>query len=130
MEPGRKIMVVDDQPDTIAFLSAWLADHDCDCCTEMESSKAIATALRERPSLILLDVNMPGISGIEVYRALRETEPLKEIPVIFVTGAGQVELFGHGCSMLPEPAGRVEKPFDLAMLGEAISKVLNGGLHG
>ncbi len=130
MNQRCKIMVVDDQPDTVTFLKAWLEDQGCACCSEQDSSSAIATALREKPSLILLDINMPGMSGIEVYRALRETEGVRAIPVIFITGAGQVQLFGHGCSLLPEPAARIEKPFDLAALKEAVSEALNGNSHG
>jgi hypothetical protein len=46
--------------------------------------------------------------------------------VIFVTGATDFHLFGRECSPLPEPAARIEKPIDLAVLQRAIAKALNG----
>lgn len=126
MPDPRKILVADDEPDTVAFLCAWLEDQGYLPCFERDSERILDTALRERPALLLLDVNMPGQSGIQVYREIRASESLSELPIIFVTGAGDFGLFSQACSPLPEPAARIEKPIDLALLEGAIRKALAG----
>lgn len=126
MEPPSKIMVVDDEPDTVTFLCTWLEDMGYATCAESDPERAVAAALEQKPALLLLDVNMPSQSGIEVYRRLRETQPLCDLPVIFITGATDFHLFGRACLPLPEPAARIEKPIDLAVLKRAIAKALDG----
>ena len=126
MEQPSKVMVVDDEPDTVTFLCTWLEDLGYETCAENDPDRVIAAALEQKPDLLLLDINMPSQSGIEVYRRLRETEPLRDLPVIFITGATEFHLFGRACSPLPEPAALIEKPIDLAVLGEAILRALDG----
>jgi len=126
MEQPKKVMVVDDEPDTVVFLRAWLEDQGYETCAEYDADEVLTTALREAPALLLLDVNMPSQSGIEVYRKLRETESLQELPVIFITGATDFQLFGRACSPLPEPAARIEKPINLVVLRAAILRALDG----
>jgi len=128
MEKPSKVMVVDDEPDTVTFLRTWLEDIGYETCAESDPERVVGAALQQRPDLLLLDVNMPSQSGIEVYRQLRETKPLSGLPVIFITGATDFHLFGRECSPLPEPAARIEKPIDLALLERAIAKALDG--HG
>jgi CheY-like chemotaxis protein len=118
-------MVVDDEPDTVVFLRTWLEDMGYETCAEYDADLVVSTALREAPSLLLLDVNMPSQSGIQVYRTLRETGPLQGLPVIFITGATDFQLFGSACSPLPEPAARIEKPIDLDALEKAIAGALD-----
>lgn len=51
-----------------------------------DGAKALAVLETLQPDLIVLDVNMPGLDGISVYRQLRERRGMSEIPVLFVTG--------------------------------------------
>jgi CheY-like chemotaxis protein len=126
MEQPSKVMVVDDEPDTVTFLCTWLGDMGYETCAESDPERVVGTALERKPDLLLLDVNMPSQSGIEVYRRMRESPPLCHLPVIFITGATDFQLFGRECSPLPEPAARIEKPIDLAVLKRAIANALNG----
>jgi CheY-like chemotaxis protein len=130
MEQPSKVMVVDDEPDTVTFLRTWLEDMGYETCAESDPERVVEAALAQKPALLLLDVNMPSQSGIEVYRRLRETPPLGGLPVIFITGATDFHLFGRACSPLPEPAARIEKPIDLALLKRAIVAALDGNGSG
>ena len=127
MEPPKKILVVDDEPDTLTFLCAWLEDEGHAPHAVSDPEAVLSAALGDVPDLLLLDVHMPNQSGIQVYRSLRETPALRDLPVIFITGASDVQLFDKSCAPMPEPAGRIEKPIDLSELARAIRKALNGG---
>lgn len=126
MDQPRRVMVVDDEPDTVTFLRTWLEDNGYETCAESDPERVVETALERKPNLLLLDINMPSQSGIEVYRRMRDTPPLCDLPVIFITGATDFQLFDRACSPLPEPAARIEKPIELALLKEAVARALNG----
>jgi diguanylate cyclase (GGDEF)-like protein/PAS domain S-box-containing protein len=79
------ILLVDDMPANLHVLAAALRD-DHRIKTATRGAAALELAAREdRPQLILLDVMMPGMSGIEVLRRLREKPETRDIPVIFVS---------------------------------------------
>ncbi len=79
------ILLVDDMPDNLHVLAAVLRD-DHRIKTATSGAAALDLVAREdRPQLILLDVMMPGMSGIEVLRRLRENPETRDIPVIFVS---------------------------------------------
>ncbi len=79
------ILLVDDMPANLHVLVAALREH-YRIKTAINGLDALALAAREdRPQLILLDVMMPGMSGIEVLRRLREQADTRDIPVIFIS---------------------------------------------
>ena len=79
------ICIVDDEPTNVELLRFMLAD-DYDVCVAYSGEEALATILTSRPSLILLDIVMPDMSGYEVFKILRNNPTTSSIPVIFVTG--------------------------------------------
>ncbi len=79
------ILVVDDIPENIHVLANVLK-QDCRIKTATNGETALKLAMQgEHPDLILLDVMMPGMSGIEVMRRLRDNQEARDIPVIFVS---------------------------------------------
>lgn len=125
--PKKKILVIDDAPDTVAFLSAWLKDHGFEICSASDGNTGFTTILREKPDLILMDVKMPGQTGSQLYRELKSTDIICKIPVIFVTGLSKFDLFGSDCEPLPKPEGHLEKPIDLDALSTLINTILYPG---
>ena len=92
VQPSRaKLLVVDDEPINIqAVHQIFAAEHDVFMATRGEQALAFCSATP--PDLILLDVVMPGMDGLEVCRRLREHPSTRNIPVIFITGyAGSEE---------------------------------------
>ena len=80
-----KVLVVDDTPD-VAKLTTWtVRQHDYEVFTAYNGPQALELASAERPDAILLDVMMPGMSGLEVLRRLKEDPELQLIPVLLVT---------------------------------------------
>lgn len=81
-----KIMVVDNEMEIIQLIKLYLSREGYEVVWTTDSTKAAAMAAAENPDLILLDVVMPGLSGIELCSRIRESS---EVPVIFVSCKGQ-----------------------------------------
>jgi len=120
----KKILIVDDAPDTVTFLSAWLEDHGFETCSASDGSQGMHAILSERPDLVLMDLKMPNKTGVQLYREIRTSEACNGLPVIFITGMADLRIFDSECQLLPEPDGFIEKPFDLDVLRTAIDKAL------
>jgi two-component system, sensor histidine kinase and response regulator len=93
---GRKtILVIDDSPLNLQ-LAAHTLSADYELILVNSGEKGVRIAIEKEPDLILLDVMMPEMSGLEVCVKLKDTIGVKEIPVIFVTAKTQEEDIIHG----------------------------------
>lgn len=81
----HKILVVDDDPDLVKALRLRLKAHDYEITTASDGYSAIATAQKERPDLIILDLGLPVGDGFVVLERLQTSNPLSAIPVIVLT---------------------------------------------
>jgi diguanylate cyclase (GGDEF)-like protein len=96
--PLPTILVIDDELLDMELLADTLGtDYEMLFATEGIAGLEIAVA--KSPDLILLDVMMPGIDGYEVYKRLRENPRTNEIPVIFITGLGDVAAETRGLTL-------------------------------
>jgi two-component system, sensor histidine kinase and response regulator len=86
-EPA-KILVVDDDEGVLGGLRRTLRHHHFNVFTANNGSDGITHAVSELPELILLDLNMPGIDGVETCRKLKSDNVTKGIPIIFLSGSG------------------------------------------
>ena len=83
-----RILIVEDEPELARLTHAALERHGHVCTIEADGTKALAAALRERPDLVLLDINLPGLSGFEILAHLRR----EKCPalVLMLTARGEV----------------------------------------
>ena len=81
----RKILVVDDSPTERFFLADLLARKGYTVITAENGDEAVSKIKAERPSLVLMDVVMPGASGYQVTRALARDPETQAIPVVICT---------------------------------------------
>ena len=79
-----RVLIVDDEPGNIKILSNILA-QDYALCVAINGKQALEIARVQSPDIILLDMVMPEMDGIEVCQALKASEETRDIPVIFVT---------------------------------------------
>jgi putative two-component system response regulator len=84
-EHQRNIMVVDDQPVNLRLMEEVLSQQGYGVRSFSRGRQALAAAAEEKPDLILLDISMPEMDGLEVCRSLRSDAALRAIPVIFLS---------------------------------------------
>ncbi|MFJ1970678.1 two-component system response regulator [Streptomyces sp. NPDC087903] len=88
MPSDARILIVDDHEDTLYALESALAPLGYRLGRATSGDEALKQVLRGQVGLLLLDVRMPGVSGLDVVRYLRRLEQTQRIPVILLTGFG------------------------------------------
>jgi len=86
---GTRVLIVDDDPASRRLLEVRLRPLDCDVATAGNGELALSTIRKDQPDLVLLDLQMPRMGGIEVLRALRK-EGI-DVPTIVITAHGSIE---------------------------------------
>ena len=90
--PTSTIMIVDDEPTTIEILEMFLQSEGYEhFITTTDSTRALDLLARERPDVLLLDVMMPEVGGMEILTAIRNDESLRYTPVIILTSSTDAE---------------------------------------
>ena len=80
------VLLVDDYPDALEVWEIFLAAEGCEVITANDGARALEIARTQRPDVIVMDFQMPGLSGPSVAEALREDPATAQIPLIAVTG--------------------------------------------
>ena len=111
------ILIVDDEPVVRALLQAALEPAGSRLLESADGADALEIAWRERPDIVLLDVGLPLLSGIDVCRALKTHLPPPR--VLLITGNGFVDGI-DACGA----DGVIVKPFDPVLLFETVRRVL------
>ncbi|MBA3010988.1 MAG: response regulator transcription factor [Proteobacteria bacterium] len=83
------ILIVDDEEDIIELIKYNLKNEGYAILTAMTGEAAIKTAKHSRPDLIVLDLMLPGIDGLEVTRHLKKNDDTMDIPIVMVTAKGE-----------------------------------------
>jgi len=86
---SHKILLVDDEPDILEFLSYNLKKEGYTVYTASDGAAAVKLAREAHPSLVVLDVMMPGMDGMETCRLLRETPGLEHVVIAFLTARSE-----------------------------------------
>lgn len=81
-----KIMVIDDDPNIVSYLTEFFQDNGYETCSAADGSEAMDLVKTENPDLITLDLEMPEEWGPRFYRKLCQDEQFKNIPVIVISG--------------------------------------------
>jgi putative two-component system response regulator len=109
----QKILLADDDPVVLKYLSILLQKHDYHCLIATNGIEAIEKVATYSPDLILLDVMMPEMDGLEVCKKLKSDPSTQYIPIIIITGSTDRELRVKGLSagandFLTKPIQRLE----------------------
>jgi two-component system cell cycle response regulator DivK len=87
----RKVLIVDDEPDNIELMSRRLARRGFEVSGATSAEEGIAKAKAELPSLILMDIKMPMMDGLEATRRLKADPATAGIPIIALTAHAMAE---------------------------------------
>jgi two-component system sensor histidine kinase/response regulator len=105
-----KILIVDDNPKIMAIAKAHLKKEGLEVLCVEDGKSALESVRQEKPDLILLDVDMPDMSGFEVCQVLKDDTVLSMIPVVFLTAADDNASRVRGLDL--GAVDYVTKPFD------------------
>jgi DNA-binding response OmpR family regulator len=129
MEPKR-ILVVDDDPDIVDYLGLFLEDHGYQVSSANRSSSALIALDEVNPDLVILDVVLPGKSGLDFLINIRQLDRWSSLPVVVLTGNdaivrdnGRTYLRGHDLERGPDCV--LAKPVDQEALIECLSRVFS-----
>jgi CheY-like chemotaxis protein len=114
------ILVVDDDQPIVTLMRKLLSEFGFEAVTAMSGAEALQAARAHPPALILLDKNMPGMSGPEVVAAFRADPAFERVPILILSGESMSKQ--ELASMQAD--GAVMKPFDVVELVEQIRKFL------
>jgi DNA-binding response OmpR family regulator len=115
------ILIIDDDEVLLRMLSINLADEGYSVLTTADGPRGITLYREQRPSLVLLDLGLPTMSGVEVLREIRALD--SQAKVIVVTGYGSVE--SAVAAIRYGAWDYVEKPFDMDVLLKKMGTALN-----
>ena len=104
----RRILIVDDEPAVLALLRRILSTEDAEILEARSGAQALEIARRTRLDLVILDVRLPDVSGVEVLRRVRRIDGT--LPVIMITSYGSAETVR--ASMRLGAFDYFTKPFD------------------
>ncbi|MBD3233662.1 MAG: response regulator [candidate division Zixibacteria bacterium] len=125
MSDKKKILIVDDEPDVVEWLTVFFEENGYQTIGAYDGKEGFEKAQEQKPDLISLDISMEGESGVKMYKRLLESDDLKDIPVILVTGATpQLQNFFERLKDLKSPEGFFEKPVDKDELLKKVQELI------
>jgi len=120
---GRTILVADDEPDQVAFLSTVFEDNGATVLQAMNGDEALEMARKEKPDLLTLDLSMPGMNVGEVFELIRKDPELAQLKICIVTGRPELRGLIYDRKVRP-PEGYLDKPVTEEHLLLNVRKIL------
>jgi len=121
--PPATILLVEDFDDTRLMMKLWLMRRGYRVVEAEDGEAAIELAQSQRPDLIIMDMMMPGLGGLDATRQIREHQSLQRTPIVAVSAYGADEYrtraLDAGCTEY------VSTPFEPDALGQLIERLLN-----
>jgi CheY-like chemotaxis protein len=120
-----KILIIDDDETVHLVYRAYLSKAGHSVESAYDGEEGLAKAAAARPDLMLVDINMPRLSGFEVIRQLKEAPLSRDIPVLVITSLKQEHHVKRAASM--GVAGFITKPTKMPELNALVEKALESG---
>ncbi len=121
----KRILLVDDEPDFVETVEFFLSGSDYRVFVAKNGKEALEQVRSQKPDLVLLDVMMPEMDGLETCKRLKNDPATNSIPIIMLTAKGRkedvVDAIAAGSNSY------IVKPFNLSDLIERIEKVFSDG---
>ena len=119
---NKKILIVEDEEDILALVHYNLSRDGFQVTTATTGEEGVEQARKEHPDLMILDLMLPGMDGLEVCEALKKDRELRDIPIIMLTAKGEESDIVKGLEM--GAADYVTKPFSPKVLLARVKAVL------
>ena len=122
MSGKTTVLLADDHPGILAAVSKYLEKHGLEVLAHARDGHEALEQIREQlPTIALLDIRMPGMSGLDLYDRVRADPRFRSLPIVFETGTGRehaAELRARGI------ATYIKKPFDLDELVRFVKRLM------
>lgn len=122
---SKKVLVIEDNDLNMKLVAALLGIGHFEVIKAVNAEIGLQLARKERPGLILMDIQLPGMDGLTATRLIKEDKDLKDIPVIALTSyamqGDEEKAIAAGCT------GYIPKPIDTRKFMEAVEKFLCDG---
>jgi CheY-like chemotaxis protein len=119
---GKSILIVDDNPANMKLVRVLLSSEGYDVHTALDAQEALAELRTSRPDLILMDIQLPGMDGLELTRRLKSDPATRDIKIVGLTAyamrGDQERIMAAGCD------GYIPKPIDTRTLPTSIKGYL------
>jgi DNA-binding response OmpR family regulator len=120
---ASSIVMVDDEPTTLDILAMYLKAEGYQNLVKVgDATRALETIRQKRADLVLLDIAMPGLSGLEILRIMREDSDLRSVPVVIFTSATDAETKREALELGADEF--LAKPFDPSELSLRVRNTL------
>ena len=121
---SHKILIADDEPNIVISLEYLMKREGYEVIVARDGTQALEAILRERPSLVLLDVMMPGKTGFDVCQELRAMPDFKDMPIVMLTAKGRDTDIAKGLAM--GATAYLAKPFSTKEIAAKVRELLGG----
>jgi len=119
---NERILIVEDNPENMKVFEMVLSAKGYTLLKAIDGEEALDIAIRERPDLVIMDIQLPGMNGLEVTRKLRENSAFSRIPIIAVSAyamkGDKEKAIEAGCNAY------LSKPFNIHELTGMIAEIL------
>lgn len=119
---GKSILIVDDNPANMKLVRVLLSSEGYDVHTAVDANEALAELTSSKPDLILMDIQLPGMDGLELTRRLKSDPATRDIKIVGLTAyamrGDQERILAAGCD------GYIPKPIDTRTLPTSIQAYL------
>ena len=109
--PKRKILIVDDEEFILNLLRNGLTENGFDVITAPDGFEGILSVEDHKPDMVISDIMMPRLTGLDFLKALKNNKETRNIPVILISARDEVEIVQKGLSM--GAVDYITKPFKI-----------------
>ena len=118
----HRILIADDEPNIVISLEYLMKREGYEVIVARDGTQALEAILRERPSLVLLDVMMPGKTGFDVCQEVRATPGVNNTPILMLTAKGRDTDIAKGMAM--GATAYLAKPFSTKEIAAKVRELL------
>lgn len=121
LKAGMKVLVVEDDKTNMELITFILKHYGYEPIEAFTGEEGIEKVTAYRPDLILMDINLPGIDGLETSRRIRKMKTMIDVPIIAVTSSKAIDIetiLNAGCN------GRIQKPINPLTINDEIMRII------
>lgn len=119
---GSRVLLVEDDPDTRGMMKIFLESFGCDVIEASDGYQAVERAVEFPPDLILMDIAMPVLDGVQTTSVIRKHDLLKDVPIVVITAYDD---FYKAEALLAGSNEIIKKPVDFNELRPVVQRYLS-----